>query len=90
MLGNIFFILAIFAVMYFLMIRPQQKQRREREAMLGALKKGDKVVVGGGIHGSIVGIDDKTLLVQIAANVKVKVERRAVANVLKEAEAATK
>ena len=90
MLGNIFFILAIFAVMYFLMIRPQQKQRREREAMLGALKKGDKVVVGGGIHGSIVGIDDKTLLVQIADNVKVKVERSAVANVLKEAEAATK
>ena len=90
MMGNIFFILAIFAVMYFLMIRPQQKQRREREAMLGALKKGDKVVVGGGIHGSIVGIDDKTLLVQIADNVKVKIDRSAVATVLKEAEATTK
>ena len=90
MMGNIFFILAIFAVMYFLMIRPQQKQKREREAMLGALKKGDKVVVGGGIHGSIVGIDDKTLLVQIADNVKVKIDRSAVATVLKEAEATTK
>jgi len=90
MLGNIFFILAIFAVMYFLMIRPQRKQQREREAMLTALKKGDKVLVGGGIHGSIVGMEEKTLLVQIADNVKVKIERSAIASVLKEAEATTK
>lgn len=90
MLGNVFFILAIFAVMYFLMIRPQRKQQREREAMLTALKKGDKVLVGGGIHGSIVGIEEKTLLVQIADNVKVKIERTAVTTVLKEAEAVTK
>ncbi|MBI4427633.1 MAG: preprotein translocase subunit YajC [Ignavibacteriales bacterium] len=90
MLGNVFFILAIFAVMYFLMIRPQRKQQKEREAMLAALKKGDKVLVGGGIHGSIVGIEEKTLLVQIAENVKVKIERGAVASVLKEAETTTK
>lgn len=90
MLGNVFFILAIFAVMYFLMIRPQRKQQREREAMLTALKKGDKVLVGGGIHGSIVGIEEKTLLVQIADNVKVKIERTAVTTVLKEAEVVTK
>lgn len=90
MVGNLIFILAIFAVMYFLMIRPQRKQQREREAMLSAIKKGDKVLIGGGIHGNIVGIEEKTLLVQIADNVKVKVERAAVANVIKEAEAATK
>jgi len=58
--------------------------------MLSAIKKGDKVLIGGGIHGNIVGIEEKTLLVQIADNVKVKVERAAVANVIKEAEAATK
>ncbi len=90
MLGNIFFILAIFVVMYFLMIRPQRKQQRERDAMLAALKKGDKVVVGGGIHGSIIGVEEKTLLVQIADNVKVKVERNAVAAMVKEAEAPPK
>jgi preprotein translocase subunit YajC len=88
MIGNLVFILAIFAVMYFLMIRPQRRQQREREAMLAAIKKGDKVLISGGIHGSIVGVEEKTLLVQIADNVKVKVERAAVATVLKEAEVA--
>ncbi|HWP82835.1 MAG TPA: preprotein translocase subunit YajC [Bacteroidota bacterium] len=80
----------IFVIFYFMIIRPQQKRQREREQMLNALKKGDKVVTAGGVHGTIVGIDEKTLLVQIADNVKVKVERGSISTIVKEAEPTTK
>jgi preprotein translocase subunit YajC len=75
----------IFFIFYFMIIRPQQKRTKEREKLLGNLKKGDKVVTSGGIHGTIVSLEDKTVLVQIADNVKVKVERGSVASVTREA-----
>ena len=77
---------AIFAIFYFMIIRPQQKKQKERQKMLDALKKGDKVVTSGGIHGTIVGIEEKTALVQIADSVKVKVDRGSISVVAKEAE----
>jgi preprotein translocase subunit YajC len=80
----------IFVIFYFMIIRPQQRRQKERESMLGALKKGDRVITAGGVHGTIVGIDEKILLVQIADNVKVKVERGSITTILKEAEPATK
>ncbi|MGH2568043.1 MAG: preprotein translocase subunit YajC [Bacteroidota bacterium] len=76
----------MFLILYFMIIRPQQKRTKERQKMIENLKKGDKVVTSGGIHGSIVGIDDKMLLVEIADKVKVKVERGSIAGVTKESE----
>ena len=80
-------LILIFVVFYFFIIRPQQKRQKERQNLLGALKKGDKVVAAGGLHGSVVGLDDKTVLLQVADNVKVKCERSSVITILKEAEA---
>lgn len=81
----------IFVIFYFMIIRPQQRRSKEREQMLSAVKKGDKVVTAGGIHGTVIGVEDKSLLVQIAENVKVKVERGSITTILREAEpAATK
>lgn len=73
---------AIFLIFYFMIIRPQQKRAKEREKMLSNIEKGDKVVTSGGIHGIIAGIDEKTVLVAISENVKVKVERSAITSVL--------
>lgn len=90
LVSNLVLFGAIIAIFYFMIIRPQQKREKERQAMLAALNKGDKVVISGGIHGTIAGMDDKTILVQIADNTKVKVERGAVTGVVKEAEPAKK
>ena len=77
----------MFVILYFMIIRPQQKRQKERQKMLDGLKKGDKVITAGGIHGTISGIDEKSLLVEIADKIKVKVERGSVSGVAKEAEA---
>ncbi|HAV24040.1 MAG: preprotein translocase subunit YajC [Ignavibacteria bacterium GWA2_55_11] len=90
LMSNLLLFGTIIAIFYFMIIRPQQKREKERKAMLSALKKGDKVVTSGGIHGSVSGLDDKTVLVQIADNVKIKVDRGAITAVVKEAEPATK
>jgi len=86
MLQTIILFGLIFVIFYFMIIRPQQKRQKERQKMLDAVKKGDKVVTGGGIHGTVVGIEEKTALVQIADNVKVKVERGSITSVIREAE----
>lgn len=78
---------AIFAIFYFMIIRPQQKKAKEREALLSALKKGDKIITNGGMHGTIAGLDEKTCLVDIGGNVKIKFDRAAIATT---AEAANK
>ena len=78
----IFMIIAIFAVMYFLMIRPQQRQKRQHQDMLGQLGKGDKVVTTGGLHGTIAGIKDNSVIVKIADNVKVEVNRSAISQIV--------
>lgn len=74
---------SIIAIFYFMIIRPQQKRTKERNALLEAMKKGDKIITAGGIHGTIIGIEDKTVLVQIADNVKIKLERNSVSVVNK-------
>ena len=76
----------IIGIFYFLILRPQQKRQKERQKMLDAVKKGDKIVTSGGLHGTVVGTDDKTLLVQVADNVKMKFERSAIASILREGE----
>ncbi|MCK6542295.1 preprotein translocase subunit YajC [bacterium] len=73
----------IIAIMYFMMIRPQQKRQKEHQAMVSALAKGDKVITVGGIHGVVQGTKETTVLVKIADNVKVEIERSAVTTVVK-------
>lgn len=91
--GGLFSTLIMFAliigIFYFMILRPQQKRQKERQKMLDAVKKGDKVVTSGGLHGTVAGIDEKTFLLQVADNVKLKFDRSAVGGVLKEAEADT-
>jgi len=73
----------IFVIMYLLIIRPQQKKQKDHQRMIDSLKKGDKIVTNGGVHGTIMGVKerDQTLLVKIAENVKIEVSRSAVARV---------
>jgi len=77
-------LILIFAVFWFLLIRPQQKKMKEHQQMLEALKKGDRVVTGGGIVGRIVKVDASgdTVLVEIAPNVQVRVVKQTIAEVL--------
>ena len=73
-------LLAMFGVMYFFMIRPQQKKAKEQKNFLEELKKGDKIVTMGGIHGKIVQVnaDSSTMLIEIAEGTKIKVDRSVV------------
>ena len=73
---------AIFLIFYFMIIRPQQKRSKEREKMLSNVQKGDKVVTSGGMHGTVVHIEEKTVLVQVSDNVKLKFERGAITSVI--------
>ena len=75
---------AIFAIFYFMIIRPQQKRAKEREKLLSAIEKGDKVITSGGMHGTIAGIEDKIVLLDVGNNVKMKFDRSAIATVLRE------
>ena len=79
---SIFLIVAMFAVLYFLMIRPQMKRAKEHKAMVDALQKGDEVVTAGGMLGRIAKVGDTHLTIEIASNVEVQVQRAAVQTVL--------
>jgi preprotein translocase subunit YajC len=73
----------LFAVFYFILIRPQQKRQKEHRQLLENLKKGDKVMTSGGIQGTIVALSDKLVTVEIADKVKVKVGRSYIAGLMK-------
>jgi preprotein translocase subunit YajC len=75
----------IFMIFYFMIMRPQQKRNKERQAMLESVKKGDKVVTSGGMHGKVVNIDEKTVLLDVGDNVKLKFDRTAINLVTREA-----
>jgi len=79
-------LILIFIVFYFFMIRPQQKKQKDREKVLDSLKRGDKVITIGGIHGTVAGIDTekKTVLVQVNDSTKITFDRTAVANIEKQ------
>ena len=82
MISTIIMFGAIFLIFYFMIIRPQQKRAKERDKMLANIQKGDKVVTSGGVHGTIAGIDEKTVLLDVGDKVKLKVERSAVTTVI--------
>ncbi len=79
-------LILLFVVFYFLLIRPQQKQQKNRKEMLSKLKKGDRVVTIGGIHGIIKEIDENNLSLRVAENISLKMSRAAVDRVLEENE----
>ena len=77
----------IFVVFYFLLIRPQQKKQKQHKEMLTAIRRGDRVVTGGGIVGTVTKVvDDKELAVEITDGVKVRVQRALVASVISKTE----
>lgn len=82
MLTQLVFFAAIFAIFYFLLIRPQQKQRRDREALLRAVKRGDRVVTTSGLHGTVTGLDDATITLRVADQVKMTFDRSAIGRVV--------
>jgi len=71
-------LILIFDIFYFLLIRPQQKRQKERNAMLQALKKGDKVITIGGIHGTIVDLTEERVTLKVSDTTKMVFERNAV------------
>ncbi len=83
-LGPFVPLILLFVVFYFLLIRPQQKQQKARKEMLSALKKGDRVVTIGGIHGVIKEIDDTTMSLRVADNLNLKLARAAVDRVVED------
>jgi len=70
------YMLAMIAIFYFLLIRPQQKQDKQRKEMLGALKVGDKVVTTGGIHGKVSSLNEQTVTLNVDAKVKLTFDRQ--------------
>jgi preprotein translocase subunit YajC len=80
----------IILIFYFIILRPQQKRQKDRQKLLDSIQKGDKVVTIGGAHGTVVGIEEKTVLVQIAENVKVKYERSAISSINRSGESVGK
>jgi preprotein translocase subunit YajC len=81
-------IILIFVIMYFLMIRPQQKKLKDHRAMVEALRRGDQVVTSGGMIGKVVKVADTEVEVELAPNVKVRVVRNTIAQVLSKTEPA--
>ena len=73
----------MFAIMYFMVIMPQQRQRKKVQAMLAELKAGDKVITNGGIYGTISGIDGDSAILKISSEpqVKIRISRAAIAQV---------
>ena len=72
-------LIILFVIFYFLLIRPQQKKAKEHKQMLSEVQKGDNVVTNSGIYGRVISVQDETLTVEIAENVKVKVAKEAIA-----------
>lgn len=78
-------LILMFVIFYFLLIRPQQKKSKDHRQMISNLKKGDRIITSGGIHGRITGMDETTLTVEIADKVRVKVARSNVSGLVQPA-----
>ncbi|MEZ4550622.1 MAG: preprotein translocase subunit YajC [Desulfobacterales bacterium] len=76
-------IILMFVIFYFLLIRPQQKKAKQHQEMIANLKKGDRVITSGGIHGQITALDENTVTLEIAEKVRIKVTRSTLAGLNK-------
>ena len=73
----------LFVVFYFMLIRPQSQKQKQQQAMINAVKTGDKIVTVGGMHGLVANVKDTTILLKVADNVKVEIDKSAIAGVTK-------
>jgi preprotein translocase subunit YajC len=73
---------AMFAIFYFIVLRPQQRQKAERERMLTALKKGDRIVTSSGLHGTVITLGEHTVTIRVADQVKLEFDRSAIGRVV--------
>lgn len=78
-------LIAMFGILYFLMIMPAQRRQKKLSAMISALKNGDKVITNGGIYGTVVGLDNESIQLRISDQVKIRVARNAIAGLQPEA-----
>ncbi len=72
---SLVFIAAVFAIFYFILIRPQQKRAKQHKEFMENLKKGDKVITSGGLYGTITGLSDDSVTIEIAEKVRVKIDK---------------
>jgi preprotein translocase subunit YajC len=82
MMVQLAFFAAIFAIFYFLLIRPQQKQKRERGTMLSAVKPGDRVVMSSGLHGTVVKLSEHGVTLKVADQVRLEFDRSAIGRIV--------
>lgn len=77
----VLYFVVFFGIMYFLMIRPQQKQAKQRQALLSSLRVKDKVITAGGVYGKITKVKEKSVMIQIADKVEIEVTKNGIASV---------
>jgi preprotein translocase subunit YajC len=80
----IIYVVAFIAIFYFMAIRPQQRQRKAHQALLSALKKGDRIVTAAGIYGTVKRVEENIVIVEVAKGVTMKISRRAVAEIIRD------
>lgn len=83
LLANFVPIILIFGIFYFLLIRPQQQKQKEHTRMLSELKKNDEVITAGGMHGVVVNVKDRSVVLKVDENVKIEVEKSHISFVTK-------
>jgi preprotein translocase subunit YajC len=74
----------MFAIFYFLLIRPQQKKAKEHKALLEAMKKGDNVITAGGVHGKVTAVENEIVTLEVANNVNIKITKSYIAAIKKD------
>lgn len=74
-------LILMFAIFYFLLIRPQQKKAKQHRALVSGIKKGDRIVSSGGLHGTVTGVTDDVVTVEIAPKIRVKISRSSISGV---------
>ncbi len=78
---GIIMLVAMFAIFYFLLIRPQQKRAKQHKELVTNVKAGDQIVTAGGIHGKIVSVEDETIAIEVATGVKIKMNRSSITEI---------
>ena len=81
-IGNFVPIILVCVVFYLLLIRPQMKEQQRRKAQIAALKKGDRIITTGGIHGTVATVEEQTLMVKVSENTKIRIAKSAVAGLV--------
>ncbi len=87
---SLLYIVGLFAILYFLMIRPQQQRQKKHQEMINSIRTNDKVITIGGIYGTIENIKDNSIILEVAENVRMEFLKTAISQVINQAEAVDK